>query len=333
MKIGIMADEHTEQFNRQLMDNIRAVGIEIQGIGLLSTLPAKTCRKALPALEKALGQPIDLDLRMVICEAIALWAKAGIAVPLAQFKLMLPEIDDDWVAGRAWQLGSIILDATSARDKDHVDDLKDVILDPRFGKARQMLPYALAKIKSKREEAIETLIKALALDDDITPQVISSLRKLKATEAADAIMPFATHRWRLVETQARKALKAFGVTPEDPKPVGIKVTRKRLKWEASINLDPENVPVLLGMVNDALTECGNVRISEHEVTAITQAFEELEDGQIRRFEFLLETQGPKTQSTEVRIRIEMSCGDEFYVFSDSKDLILTVTQAIRDRWM
>ena len=65
MKIGIMADEHTEQLNRQLMDNIRAVGIDIEGIGLLSNLPAKTCRKALPALGKALGQPIDLDLRRI----------------------------------------------------------------------------------------------------------------------------------------------------------------------------------------------------------------------------------------------------------------------------
>ena len=88
--------------------------------------------------------------------------------------------------GASW-LGWRLADCLTYRANSKVyDDIVETLRDSRYGRARQMLPLALAQVRSRRDDAVRALVEVID-DPDISAHVLDALGKLKAVEAREEI--------------------------------------------------------------------------------------------------------------------------------------------------
>ena len=133
------------------------------------------------------------------------------------------------------------------------DRIAELLHDRSHGDSRQMLPYALARVKSRRDETVGALREHLD-DEDILLQVLDCLGKLKAVEAIDQIRLLLEHPRKPVQSEAKKALLKI---EKDPKRFQrVKALRKAPSGdlaEASSSLDMHELePLLLGLIEAGL---------------------------------------------------------------------------------
>ena len=69
-----------------------------------------------------------------------------------------------------------------------------------------MLAYALSRMRSRRDEAVQVLVRCLG-DEDICTHAIDALARTKAVEAIPDIEAHVDSPNRLVRSEARKAVK------------------------------------------------------------------------------------------------------------------------------
>ena len=109
----------------------------------------------------------------------------------------------------AASLGWTLAEALRVRaDLTIYEDLVDIIRDKRFGRARQMLPYALAKLKARREQVIPVLLEVID-DEDITTHVLDALPTMKAVEAIPAVRKYLDSPVALVKGTALREVPPF----------------------------------------------------------------------------------------------------------------------------
>lgn len=109
-------------------------------------------------------------------------------------------------SGATW-LGWRFADCLTYRaDAGVFDDIVEIVRDPAYGKARQMLPLALTRVRSRRDDAVRALVDVLG-DPDFTAHVLDALGKLKAVEAREEIARFVDSSAPLVRSTARKVLR------------------------------------------------------------------------------------------------------------------------------
>ncbi len=185
------------------------------------------------------------------------------------------------------------------------EDLVAIMEDRRFGRARQMIPYGLARIKSRKEETARVLIGQLD-DELVTSQVLDVLGKLKVAEAIPAIQPFVESPIPLVERNAVKALKKLNALETKPVKAPTNVPSKKSASEfslpddfeeASADFEIEQVPELLEQVAslvEGLSSDERKRIEDHMLEM------EVDDEDV--FDLMVRFQGEKTG---IRIRIFM----------------------------
>ncbi|MEM6456030.1 MAG: hypothetical protein AAF772_13125 [Acidobacteriota bacterium] len=121
-----------------------------------------------------------------------------------------------------------------------------------------MLPEALVKVKSKRNETIELLCDLID-DPDITPNVIDALARVKAVDAIPRIQPYADSPIPLVKREAQKAIKKLEKLRDKPakptKPPALTAVTSgppEDRVESSMNLDAEKVPALFRKIVKSL---------------------------------------------------------------------------------
>lgn len=187
-------------------------------------------------------------------------------------------------------------------DESVYDDLVELIRDKRFGKAREMLAYALAKVKSRREETIPILLEAVE-DEELTSHALDALGKMKAVEAIPAMRRHLEVSKPNVRTTAKKWLKRL----EKVAVRTVYVPEKRASplpiaegaAEASMNFDLEQVPVFLTQLAPLLEGFGHAEIEQIESLLIDMEIDEEE-----RIDFTVRYQGE-----EMLLQIEIFMDD------------------------
>lgn len=200
----------------------------------------------------------------------------------------------------AASVGSDLADALRERaDVTVFDELVEIVCDQGFGVARKPLPYALANVKPRRQDAIRTLLGLLG-DEDVTTQAIDALAKMKALEAISAIQRCIDSEDQLVRAEARKALAALekqssrgeeeAPSPLRPPPAGTA--------EASTNFDLEKVPAFLNQLSSLVEG-----LSSSEIEHFESALLRMRPGEERSFDFRVRH---RDDETPLQIRVYMS---------------------------
>jgi hypothetical protein len=180
---------------------------------------------------------------------------------VTEMNLLAPLIEagDSQAASLAWTVGDAIRETA---DDSVYQDVSEILCDKRFGKARQMLPYALVKIKSRRKQVVQLLLEVLD-DTDITLQSLDALAKLKAVEAIPVIQTYLDSSNPHVKREATRVLKKLekvtaklaGSSAETESSDLVLVTEAPTEKElaelaeASANFDGEQVAPFLNLLS------------------------------------------------------------------------------------
>ena len=100
-----------------------------------------------------------------------------------------------------WAIGQALM---YVADDSVFDDIAELVRDKQHGRGREMLTWALGKMKNAR--AVDILIELLD-DEDVAGHAIRPLGKLRAMKARSKIERFLTHQRQWIRREARLALK------------------------------------------------------------------------------------------------------------------------------
>lgn len=100
-----------------------------------------------------------------------------------------------------WAIGNAIYTVVTEND---VESILSVVKDIKNGASRQMFVAALGKTKSPKAE--EYLIHSLE-DEEVIPQALEALGRMKSKKAKEKIMALANHPKTVIKKEANKALR------------------------------------------------------------------------------------------------------------------------------
>jgi hypothetical protein len=111
-------------------------------------------REAIPALVAWLPQVTDRRVKEEIVRALTVpWARPAATGPMIdEFRRVDASVDPTGT-GLRWVIGDAL---EVLADDSSFDELAELVRDPRYGKARQMVVLGLGR--SKRPEAVEVLV-------------------------------------------------------------------------------------------------------------------------------------------------------------------------------
>ncbi len=233
------------------------VGIEIESAHDLYLLSNDKDRSriqvAIPVLINLLPDLETSRLKREVAESLATKDCADAAAPplLAELTKLRQELKEQrpYAGPLAWGIANALADtATESTYEGIVEILRDQI----YGRSREMLPYALARIKQRREQTIAVLIDILE-DEDVTAHAIDALGRMKATEALPYIRNYLNSEKYLIKKEAKKAVNKLGGTlrkidgRSKKEHKGIKRVQLPTS-ETSLNVDLGEVPRLLKAV-------------------------------------------------------------------------------------
>jgi HEAT repeat protein len=181
---------------------------ELRGVGLVAESLADLresgvqYRDAIPVLLRWLPRVSDPRLKGEIVRALSVpWAKPlAIRAMIAEFREVSVE-DDPSGLGLRWTIGNAL---SVLFDDAHYEELVDLAMDHRFGRAREMLVLGLAK--SKNPQVVGVLL-ALVDDSGVDGHAIQALAKLRAAAARPAFEAKLDDTRAWVRKTARKALE------------------------------------------------------------------------------------------------------------------------------
>ena len=185
------------------LEDLRQVGVDVTDPwDLVNT--RSSYRPAIPVLLRWLALA-DSDVpaherdrfREAVVRSLGVKEARGHAAPALVEEFRRPGSSPDvrWAAGNALSV---------VADDGVFDDLVLLARDRSYGRAREMLPLALAR--TKHPEAVQVLLELLD-DDEIAGHVVMALGKLGRSEARSAIEPLVEHPKPWVRREAKKALQ------------------------------------------------------------------------------------------------------------------------------
>lgn len=182
----------------RVVNALHEVGVQAQTIWDLVNSGA-TYRNAIPALLDLLPSIGDRKVKEGIVRALT--------VPEARKLATMPLIAEMRASGGdetlGWAIGNALSVVVTPED-EAFDDLAALLRDKKLGRARQMLPEALARTKDSR--ALGVLLEVLS-QEEITGHVLHALGKLQKSEAYPQIERYLTHPNAWIKREARNALK------------------------------------------------------------------------------------------------------------------------------
>ncbi|SDS98350.1 HEAT repeat domain-containing protein [Microterricola viridarii] len=179
-----------------ILADLRAAGFEFDSVDALRESGTRSV-DAIPILVGWLPRIENSRVKMSVVRALSVsWARPAANKPLvAEF---IRDAPGDPFAG--WLIGSAL---SVTADSSIVEQLVELLGTPRYGMARQMLPYALARCRDAR--VVPALLAALP-DDQVRAQTIDALATVKAAGIRDRIEPYLEDPSSLVRRLAKKAL-------------------------------------------------------------------------------------------------------------------------------
>src|SRR6476646_5162825 len=189
----------------QLLEDLARAGVPVNdlwdlvnGDGSAAAVPVLV--DWLTNLEDRVAPRESGSVREGLVRALTIPASRPVAAPvlLDQFQT----VTDDTGLGIRWVVGNAL---EIAADDSFFDDVQRLILDRRYGPARQMIVLGLWRSKDPR--AVPLLIELLD-DDDVATHAAMALGKRRADEARPALeRHLNTAQHPLVRREIKKALK------------------------------------------------------------------------------------------------------------------------------
>jgi HEAT repeat protein len=180
-----------------IIAELRAAGLDVSNLLRLPT-SRREYRTALPILMSWLPRVSQPVAKEEIVRALSKPAARPTAAPVlvAEFKRVPPTE----AANLKWAVGNAL---SVVADDSVFEEVVELLRDHRHGKAREMLPLALANKRDPR--AVDLLIELLEYDE-IAGHAIIALGKLKVKKARKEIERFLVHPKSWVRTEAKRAL-------------------------------------------------------------------------------------------------------------------------------
>lgn len=154
---------------------------------------------AVPVLLNLLEKGIDhIGTKEGVVRALAVKEAIGKASPIliAEYN----RVPKDKMFLR-WAIGNTIYTTIT---EDDVESILPIVQDKTNGMSRQMFVAALGKVNS---EKVEDFLINLLDDDEVTPQALEALGRMKSKKAKDKISMLTNHSKALIRKEALKALK------------------------------------------------------------------------------------------------------------------------------
>lgn len=185
-----------------VLEDLRKAGFDVESVGdLRNTAPYPSAVPVLIAwLPKIDNQYVKED---IIRRLSVPWARPHALRPILQEFKTLPDKPPalKWAAGNALEV---------IADDSVFEEIVEIAIDPRHGRARDMVVASLGNMTDPR--AVEILGDLLD-DEAVAPYAVMGLGKLQVREARDRIEPFLTHPEEWIRAEAKKALAKIDSAP------------------------------------------------------------------------------------------------------------------------
>lgn len=186
--------------NARIAEALRFAGIHINGIDELVNT-SQSYPKAIPLLVKLLTEVRHPRMKEAIARALTVReSRPFVAELIAEFRRLKGGTSDEEHA--KWAIGNAI--GTAAGD-DSMPEVIALMMERSHGWTRFMLPRALLHAKN-RDVAVTALLHALD-DDDLLPEAVKALAKLRSKQAVEPLRRLAKHRDADVRKLVAKALE------------------------------------------------------------------------------------------------------------------------------
>ena len=197
--------ERQKQENEQLyaraaapvLDELEAAGFRVRRVGELRRLGAEY-PEAIPILIHWLPLVSYLPLKGDLVRTLSVpWARpmAGRAL-IEEFR----RADDPEGTGIRWEIANAL---AVVADDDILDDVIQLVQDPRHGKAREMLTLALANMTNPRATSV---LRDLLRDEQVVGHAVMALGKLGVPEVLSELEKLTDHPKEWVRHEAAKAV-------------------------------------------------------------------------------------------------------------------------------
>jgi HEAT repeat protein len=190
-----------DEENARVCEALRFVSVDIKSVYDLVNTSARY-DDAIPILIGLLPEVRHPRIREGIARALTVKEAAAMTPELIREFLRVDSRTPQEESAK-WAIGNAI--ATTARERD-IPDVIRLMADTRHGITRAMLPLALGRTKTHKEEAITALLSALN-DDELVPQAARMLAKMAVTEAVAPLRRLLLHQNKDIQIAATKALK------------------------------------------------------------------------------------------------------------------------------
>jgi hypothetical protein len=195
-----LSKEHAKDYRRAaapILDDLETAGYVVTTIGELRHL--RSYRPAIPVLLRWLPMISDRHVKEDIVRTLSVpWARSSgtAAVLVDEFKRAL----DPTGSGLRWAIANGI---EVVGDDSIFGEVADLCLDSTYGKAREMLVLALAKMDPSRAAPV---LFELLKDEEVVGHAVIALGRLRIDAAREYLQRFLNHPKRWIRREAKKAL-------------------------------------------------------------------------------------------------------------------------------
>jgi hypothetical protein len=187
--------------DRKVTEALRFAGVRVESVYDLVN-SRQQYANAIPVLVRMLHEVRHPRIKEGIARALTVKEARGVASNLVgEFRAMRAETGPEMSA--KWAIANAL---TVVGTDDTVDDVIDLMEDPRHGWSRSMLPLALVNAKRNRDKVVNALLRSLS-DDQLACSAADALAKLKVSNAIEPLRALAAHSNTDIQKAAAKALK------------------------------------------------------------------------------------------------------------------------------
>lgn len=179
---------------------LASVGFEVEAVGDLRR-PGTPYAAAVPVLIRWLPRVSEAAVKEDIVRTLSVpWARDAVPVLLSEFE----QTDNAHASGLCWAIGNAL--EVLATD-EIADALIRLATDRRYGKSREMIVLALAKLSAER---VTRVLLGLLTDEDVAGHAVMALGRLRASSTRPDVERLLEHPHAWIRREAKKTLAIFG---------------------------------------------------------------------------------------------------------------------------
>lgn len=191
-----------------VLSDLAEVGFQLEWVSDLYS-KGYLYKDAIPILLDWLPRIDNLDVKEMIVRALSVtWAKP-IAAPVLIREFLQSKTEPD--TGLRWTIANAL---SVVADDSVYDEIVNLVRDPQYGRAREMLAVSLSNMKNPEVEGV--LIDLLS-DEVVVGHAIIALGKLRSQKAYQKIKHFLKHPKSWVRKEAKKALNRIEKLGRNPR--------------------------------------------------------------------------------------------------------------------